>query len=183
MSRYYKNLSKRIRDARIQNGLSQTELAEKADVSQPTVANWESGHHVPRPAAMLRLARVLNVDEGWLIGQEAASIPSPDSDQTYPVRKVPVFAWPNEGHHIYSQPPIRYITFPSRAAHLFALTPPSSTDERELHLQVFSSEKTVEDRRLICLWTDGETTQCTTPTDCPPNAQTIGWLKADIRLY
>ncbi|WP_051914544.1 helix-turn-helix transcriptional regulator [Thermorudis peleae] len=46
---------------RAELGLSQTELARRLGVSQPTVARWESGEHVPEIATLVRLAETLGL--------------------------------------------------------------------------------------------------------------------------
>lgn len=51
----------RIKAARLQKGLSQTELAERLGVSQPAVAHWESGAHAPRFALLPRIAAILEI--------------------------------------------------------------------------------------------------------------------------
>ena len=38
-----------IRDARLKNGMTQTELARKLNVKQGTVGAWEIGYSFPRP--------------------------------------------------------------------------------------------------------------------------------------
>jgi len=51
----------RIKAARLQKGMSQTELAERLGVSQPAVAHWESGAHAPRFALLPRIAAILEI--------------------------------------------------------------------------------------------------------------------------
>ncbi|GIW04339.1 MAG: hypothetical protein KatS3mg059_0959 [Thermomicrobiales bacterium] len=46
---------------RAARGLSQKDLARMLGVSQPTVARWESGEHVPEIKTLLRLADVLGL--------------------------------------------------------------------------------------------------------------------------
>ncbi len=46
---------------RAELGLSQTELARRLGVSQPTVARWESGEHVPEIGTLVRLAETLGL--------------------------------------------------------------------------------------------------------------------------
>ena len=41
-------MSNRIKDKRIQAGLSQNQLAEKSGVSVRTLQDWEAGRRVPR---------------------------------------------------------------------------------------------------------------------------------------
>ncbi|MCM8748025.1 helix-turn-helix transcriptional regulator [Thermomicrobiaceae bacterium CFH 74404] len=46
---------------RAELGLSQAALARRLGVSQPTVARWESGEHVPELTTLLRLADQLGL--------------------------------------------------------------------------------------------------------------------------
>jgi transcriptional regulator with XRE-family HTH domain len=52
---------RRIREERLRNGMTQTELAEAAGVSTDTISTIERGHHIPRPSTMRKLAKVLGV--------------------------------------------------------------------------------------------------------------------------
>lgn len=60
------SIGDRIRDARKNLGLSQSDLAKKIGVSQPAVANWESGVHDPRRLMLAKIADALQVSAGWL---------------------------------------------------------------------------------------------------------------------
>lgn len=63
----------RIRLARKQAGLSQSDLSGRLGVSQPTVANWESGVHDPRQLMLAKIAEVLCVPLSWLASGERSS--------------------------------------------------------------------------------------------------------------
>lgn len=52
-------LGKRLRDLREQAGLSQEELAAKAQVSRASIQNWEAARTAPRRAESRRLAAAL----------------------------------------------------------------------------------------------------------------------------
>lgn len=56
----------RIRQARKAAGLNQAGLAARIGVSQPAVANWESGVHDPRRLMLARLAEALDAPLDWL---------------------------------------------------------------------------------------------------------------------
>jgi len=60
------SIGDRIRHARKAAGLNQTELAERVGVSQPSVANWESGVHDPRRVMLAKLAEALGTSLDWL---------------------------------------------------------------------------------------------------------------------
>ena len=50
-----------IRLARLQRGLTQTQLARLLNVKQATVGAWEIGYSFPRPKSMVKLCEVLNI--------------------------------------------------------------------------------------------------------------------------
>lgn len=64
----------RIRAARRARGLNQGALADKLGVSQPTVANWESGIHDPRQLMLAKIAKALEVSLGWLASGERSQL-------------------------------------------------------------------------------------------------------------
>ena len=53
------NLAERIRKRRDANALSQTELAERLHVSQPTISLWEIGKAAPNKDQLLKLNEIL----------------------------------------------------------------------------------------------------------------------------
>lgn len=55
----WKTLSKRIRNRRLRSGLSQKEVAEKLQVTAPTVSNWERGQTKPNNEQLLELRKVI----------------------------------------------------------------------------------------------------------------------------
>ncbi|MEO0399260.1 MAG: helix-turn-helix transcriptional regulator [Pseudomonadota bacterium] len=62
------SIGERIRTARKDLGLNQAGLARRVGVSQPSVANWESGMHDPRRLMITKIAAVLGVSPDWLAG-------------------------------------------------------------------------------------------------------------------
>ncbi|MEQ8178022.1 MAG: helix-turn-helix domain-containing protein [Amphiplicatus sp.] len=60
------SIGERIRLARKNTGLNQAALAERVGVTQPAVANWESGVHDPRRLMLAKLAEALAVPMEWL---------------------------------------------------------------------------------------------------------------------
>ncbi len=58
---------------RMENGLSQRELAERMYVTRSTVARWENGSRLPDASMMSRLAHSLGVDYSTLLSAAAAS--------------------------------------------------------------------------------------------------------------
>ncbi len=51
-----------LKDLRIKANLTQSELAEKLEVTQQTVSQWESGNAKPPIDTIVRIAKVLEVD-------------------------------------------------------------------------------------------------------------------------
>lgn len=101
----------RIKQARLEQGLSQVELANAAKVSQPTVANWENDSHIPRQAALDKLAGILSTSPNWIrMGSSEITDGHNISVEylTRPVHHVPISIWPtlanlNEGGLVPSQ--------------------------------------------------------------------------------
>lgn len=116
------NLHKRIKATRVGLGLSQANLAKKTGVSQPTVANWETGSHVPRQAVLEKISEVLGVTEIWLLSgsREGGDIPASLYLRT-PIRHIPVFRKDELKSEIQSSVPIGYFPYASQHANLFGL--------------------------------------------------------------
>ncbi len=60
------SIGERIKTARKNLDLNQADLAKRLNVSQPTVANWESGIHDPRRLVQAKIADALSVPLSWL---------------------------------------------------------------------------------------------------------------------
>jgi transcriptional regulator with XRE-family HTH domain len=54
-----KKLGKRIRLARVEADLTQTQLARKMDAKQKSISRYETGASVPSVETLVRLAKVL----------------------------------------------------------------------------------------------------------------------------
>lgn len=61
-----RNFGAALQDARLAAGVSQTELAARAGVTQPAVSGWEGAKFVPEPAQVFALERALGVPPGGL---------------------------------------------------------------------------------------------------------------------
>ena len=55
-------LARALIQARQVSGLTQEELAERMHTTQPTVARWESGKHLPSCQTLQRIAKATNTD-------------------------------------------------------------------------------------------------------------------------
>lgn len=67
-----------IKKLRIQQGLSQDELAERVHVVRQTISKWERGTSVPDADSLVALARALGVSAAELLGESAMVEKKPD---------------------------------------------------------------------------------------------------------
>lgn len=67
-------IGNRIREARVQAGLKQKELAEKIGVSESRVSQYEKGSQNPRIGTLLKIADALGVSVQSLCGDQWESI-------------------------------------------------------------------------------------------------------------
>ena len=65
---------------RLSNGLSQQQLAERANVAEITIQNYESGRSNPVPTRLLAIADVLGVSLDTLVGRDENAFSPPDFD-------------------------------------------------------------------------------------------------------
>lgn len=116
------SLQARIKSTRITRGLSQAVLAEKAGVSQPTVANWENGSHVPRAAVLERIGEALGVNSIWLLSGTLGENETPAQFyMQHPIRHLPIYNWPETGSISTGIPPAGYVPYTTRKENLFGL--------------------------------------------------------------
>ncbi len=91
-----RSIGERIRQARKSRGMSQSDLAVRVGVSQPAIANWESGVHDPRRLTLAKLADALDAPLDWLAAGDRSSAESDKhAAAAYirrPVRHVPVIS-------------------------------------------------------------------------------------------
>lgn len=65
---------------RLSNGLSQQQLADRANVAEITIQNYESGRSNPVPTRLLAIADVLGVSLDTLVGRDENAFSPPDFD-------------------------------------------------------------------------------------------------------
>lgn len=58
----------RLRELRIQKGLSQMQLALATNISQSAIAKWELGKTEPTASAIITLAKFFNETTDFLLG-------------------------------------------------------------------------------------------------------------------
>ncbi len=67
-----KHFGNRLREARVEAGLSQSELEELSGIPKARLSRYENGHVEPSIQTLGRLARALNVSEASLLGDHRA---------------------------------------------------------------------------------------------------------------
>lgn len=102
-------IGERIRQARKNAGLNQAALAGRVGVTQPAVANWESGVHDPRRLMLAKLADALSVPLEWL-AEGARSMAERDKSAAAvylrrPLQHTPVIGFRN-AVRLLDNPPI-----------------------------------------------------------------------------
>ena len=61
--------AQRLKELRLDNSLTQAELANALSVDQRTVSNWEKGIREPDFESLMKIARYFNVSADYLIGR------------------------------------------------------------------------------------------------------------------
>ncbi|GHU98954.1 hypothetical protein FACS1894211_03540 [Clostridia bacterium] len=59
-----------MKELRIQNGLTQREIAKLLNLSQVSYLHWEQGKTQPNLESLIILCRIFDVSAGYLIGIE-----------------------------------------------------------------------------------------------------------------
>jgi transcriptional regulator with XRE-family HTH domain len=67
-----KHFGQRLREARVNAGLSQSELEELSGIPKARLSRYENGHVAPSIQTLERLSRALNVSEASLLGDQRA---------------------------------------------------------------------------------------------------------------
>lgn len=67
-----KHFGNRLREARVEAGLSQSELEERSGIPKARLSRYENGHVEPSIQTLARLSRALNVSEASLLGDHRA---------------------------------------------------------------------------------------------------------------
>ena len=58
----------RLKELRLEKGLTQDKLAEATGLSQAALANWENGKRSPSALAIITLAKFFGVTTDYLLG-------------------------------------------------------------------------------------------------------------------
>lgn len=67
-------IGQKLKQARIEKGYSQEELAEKANVSRQTISNWETGKTYPDIVSVLFLSELYNLSLDSLLKGDGAML-------------------------------------------------------------------------------------------------------------
>ncbi len=65
-----KDLGNRIRDLRIERGLTQPQLAKMVGVTNAVISFWENNVNEPKASYVKKLAKCFNVTTDYLLGDE-----------------------------------------------------------------------------------------------------------------
>lgn len=79
-------LNNRIRDTRKQKHQTQKEFSKALEVSQQTVAAWESGRAIPSADTLKKIADHFNVSADYLLGR--SKTPKPQSHDVNDVMSI-----------------------------------------------------------------------------------------------
>lgn len=63
------SLAQKLKQLRLQAGLTQEQLASCIGVSSRTIKHWEHGTRTPSTVSLLALARCFHVSVDWLLGR------------------------------------------------------------------------------------------------------------------
>jgi len=69
----------RIKELRIEKGLTQAQLAQTIGVAQNTLSNWENGNRQPDKDNLLKMADLFGVSVDYLLGRDAGPAAPPKS--------------------------------------------------------------------------------------------------------
>ena len=164
-------LNTRIKNRRIELGLSQEILAKACNVGQSTVANWERGGHIPRTNKISKIAEALNIEEVWLISGEHPVDEGPINQYlNTPIRHIPVNNWPTSKTAFESQKPMGYVTMTIGPKSVFALLAPKTGTEFKHNTLLMFSEEYVQSAEGIYLVLKEENYNLTHSKTAPLNS-------------
>ncbi|HUF59768.1 MAG TPA: helix-turn-helix transcriptional regulator [Actinomycetota bacterium] len=69
-----KHFGQRLRESRVNAGLSQSELEDISGIPKARLSRYENGHVEPSIQTLARLSRALNVSEASLLGDQRATL-------------------------------------------------------------------------------------------------------------
>lgn len=64
------SVASRLKKAMELRGITQSELVKKTGIGKSSVSTYLSGEYIPKQKNTYKLAKALNVNEAWLLGQD-----------------------------------------------------------------------------------------------------------------
>ena len=175
-------LHDRLKQIRLERNMSQMDFARLANVSQPTIANWENGSHIPRPDKLESLAEELSFDLLWLLsgdGDATRRMATPYLLRA--IHHIPVYDWPENSQTIEGVNPVGYIPFAARQQPRFALRRPQDKSGRD-RLWIIDSHENSDGSQPQLIQRNGSY-QIVTNKEEAKNDPIIGPVLASIYLY
>lgn len=173
------SLHLRIKSTRQSLGLSQARLAADTGVSQPTVANWEAGSHIPRQKALERISAALGVEEDWLLsGKEDRALRSANQYLASPIRHIPIYSALTVAANPRDQQPKGFLPYPTENVDTFALIKAQES-------AIFILEPLTENISVSapCIWMDGQVVTMSEYEIIEDKKSIMGRLRAEIKTY
>nr|WP_243464817.1 XRE family transcriptional regulator [Limosilactobacillus reuteri] len=163
-----------MKEALANSGLSQAELARRANIGRNSISDYLKGKYEAKQDKLHSLARVLNVDEGWLMGydisQERNSNSKVPTNIIYPLGdkfqrvSIPLIGEIACGDPITAEENIEgYVEEifekPVPKGNLFALRCKGKSMEPTIHdgsIVTIREQPTVEDGEIAAVLVDGD---------------------------
>ena len=86
------HLSKKLREARTERSMRQSQLAELLGVAQNTVSAWERGTAKPDVSTVIKIAQIFSMDPAYFINEDAILQEPPvsygNSDDPHELREI-----------------------------------------------------------------------------------------------
>lgn len=152
----------RIKEARKAAGLTQRQLADKIEVSNTSVSNWENGVSMPDPDTIQHLCWALNVQPNYFFGAESSPCP-PNIVALPEMRKIPLIGSIACGKPVLADEHIEeYIDIPRHIHADFALI---CKGDSMINARIFDGDivyirqqEMVENGEIAAVLIDGEAT-------------------------
>ena len=153
----------RIREARKNAGLTQRQLADKLNVSNTSISNWEKNLSRPDPDTIQHLCWALNVQPNYFFSVETSSILPRNIIPMPEMRKIPLVGTIACGEPILAEENIdEYISIPKDLSGDFALT---CKGDSMINARIFDGDivyirqqETVENGEIAAVLIDNEAT-------------------------
>lgn len=88
----------RLKNLRLEKGLSQREIAEHLGLTQQAYAYYETGDREPGLKTLLALSSILNVSTDYLLGIETLPAPQLSENEQYLIDKFRKLPWKSQNH-------------------------------------------------------------------------------------